>query len=60
MCLLNVSQSILKPGKDIDLMVFTGLNQRIENASCASADIVVMEEPVFSSDNKGFDGAFGG
>jgi hypothetical protein len=40
-------------------MVFTGLNQEIKNGTGASTDIVAMEEPVFTSDNEGFDGAFG-
>ena len=54
---MDVGEHILKPRKDVNALLFARFDKREENAASLSAKIVTMEEPVFSSDYKRFDGA---
>ena len=52
--LMNIGKDVFKPREYLDLILFAGFNKRKEDASGLSTDIVAMEEPVFASNDKGF------
>ena len=52
-----MSQYVLKPRKGLNFILLAGLDKRKEDASCFSAEVIAMKEPVFTSNDEGFNGA---
>ena len=53
-----MSKDVFKPRECFDFILLAGFDKREEDAAGFSPEVIAMKEPVFSTDNEGFDGAF--
>ncbi len=54
----NMSKHVFKPREGFDFILLTGFDEGKEDATSLSSKLIAMKEPVFSSNNEGFDDAF--
>lgn len=58
MSIVNMGEGVFEPRKDIDLVMLAGFNEGEEYCTGMSTLFISTEEPIFSANNKGFNGSF--
>ena len=53
-----MSKHVFKPREGFDFILLAGFDEWEEDATGFSPEVITMKEPVFSTNDEGFDGAF--
>ena len=54
MSIVNMSEGVFEPRKDIDLVMLAGFNEGEEYCTGMGTIFITTEEPIFSANNKGW------